>query len=59
MTRPAEGSMATSLLVKPAVKRLAGEQASRREAVVAAVAAAVAAGVLVYRLLRSGGEPMP
>ncbi len=51
--------MATSLLVKPAVKRLAGEQASRREAVVAAVAAAVAAGVLVYRLLRSGGEPMP
>jgi hypothetical protein len=47
---------ATSLLVQPAVKRLAGEQPSRWEAAVAAVSAAAAAGVLVYRLLRSHGE---
>jgi hypothetical protein len=37
-------------------RRLAGEQASRPKAFLAASVAALAAGVAVYKLLRTGGE---
>jgi hypothetical protein len=46
----------SSVLTETAAERLAGDQPSRPRAFVAAAAAAVAAGVLVYRLLRSGGD---
>jgi hypothetical protein len=39
-----------------AARRLAGEQASRTQAFLAATAAAVVAGVAVYRILRTGGS---
>jgi hypothetical protein len=41
-------------IAETAVERLAGRQVSRARALLAASAAAVGAGVLVYRLLRSG-----
>jgi len=51
------GSRAVSaLVVKPAVKRLAGERASRREAALAAVSVGVGLGAAVHRFLRSGDE---
>jgi hypothetical protein len=39
-------------------RRLAGEQVSRVRALLVASAAAAGTGVLVYRLLRSGGDDM-
>jgi len=46
----------TSIATEAAARRLAGEQQSCPRAFVAACAAAVAAGVVVYKLLRSGGS---
>ena len=43
-------------VTRTAARRLAGEQASRPQAFLAAAVAAVAAGVAVYRLLRTGGS---
>jgi hypothetical protein len=45
----------TSTLSEAAAERAAGGQPSRPRAFVAAAVAAVAAGVLVYKVLRSGG----
>ena len=47
-----EGSVAGT-----AAERLAGERASRPRAFLAASVAGVTVGIVVYRLLRSGGEP--
>jgi len=44
----------TSIAVEAAARRLAGQRASRPRAFLAACAAATAAGVVVYKLLRSG-----
>jgi hypothetical protein len=44
-------------VLRTAGRRLAGERASRPQAFLAASVAAVTAGIAVYRLLRSGGEP--
>ena len=46
----------TSIAAEAVGRRLAGEQQSRPRALLAACAAAVAAGVVVYKLLRSGSE---
>ena len=46
----------TSIAAEAAAGRLAGEQHSRPRALLAACVAAVAAGVVVYKLLRSGDE---
>jgi hypothetical protein len=57
MAPPSAGSnAATSLLVKPAVSRLAGNRPSRLAAVLAAAAAGAGTAVFVYRLLRSAGD---
>jgi hypothetical protein len=39
-----------------AARRLAGERASRPQALLAASVAAITAGIAVYRLLRTGGS---
>jgi hypothetical protein len=46
----------TSVAAEAAAERLAGERPSRPRAFLAACAAAAAAGVVVYKLLRSGGQ---
>lgn len=46
----------SSVVTDAAAQRLAGEQPSRPRAFVAAVVTGVAAGVIVYKLLRSGGD---
>jgi hypothetical protein len=46
----------TTFLVDPLVKRLGGARPSRLQAFGAAAVAGVGAGVLVYRVLRSGDE---
>jgi hypothetical protein len=43
-----------SVVEKAVATRMAGERASRLPALVTACAAAAAAGVIVYKLLRSG-----
>jgi hypothetical protein len=45
----------TSIAAEAAGQRLAGERPSRPRALLAAFAVAAAAGVVVYKLLRSGG----
>jgi hypothetical protein len=45
-----------SMAAETVGRRLAGERQSRTRAFVTACAAAVGAGVLVYKLLRSGEE---
>jgi hypothetical protein len=45
-----------SLATETAAKRLAGERPSRTRAFLAASVVAVGAGVLTYKLLRSGGD---
>ena len=49
----------TSMAAEAAAERLGGERPSRLRALVAAGVAAAAAGVLVYKLLRSGGSRDP
>jgi hypothetical protein len=44
------------MATQTAAKRLAGERPSRTRAFLAAVVAAAGAGVLTYKLLRSGGD---
>jgi hypothetical protein len=46
----------SSVVTDAAAQRLAGEQPTRPRAFFASVVAGVAAGVLVYKLLRSGGD---
>jgi hypothetical protein len=46
----------TSIAAEAAERRLAGQQPSRPRAFLAAFVAAAAAGVVVYKLLRSGGQ---
>jgi hypothetical protein len=46
----------TTTLAETVAGRVAGKPASRARALFASGAAAVAAGVLVYKLLRSGEE---
>jgi hypothetical protein len=46
----------TSIAAEAVGRRLAGERPSRPRALLAACAAAAAAGVLVYKLLRSGDQ---
>jgi hypothetical protein len=46
----------TSIAVDAAEQRLAGQRPSRPRAFLAACVAAAAAGVVVYRLLRSGDK---
>jgi hypothetical protein len=46
----------TSVAADAAGRRLAGERVSRGRAFVVAVIAGAGAGVLVYKLLRSGGD---
>jgi hypothetical protein len=46
----------TETIVETAAARLAGQRPSRARALLVAGAAAVGAGVLVYKLLRSGGD---
>jgi hypothetical protein len=44
----------TSIAAETAAQRVAGQRPSRPRALLAAFAAAAAAGVVVYKLLRSG-----
>jgi len=44
-------------MARTAGRRLTGERATRTQAFLTASVAAVAAGIVVYRLLRSGSEP--
>ena len=43
-------------LTQTAVRRLAGERATRPRALLTASVAALAAGIIVYRLLRAGNS---
>jgi hypothetical protein len=46
----------TGVAAETAARRLAGEQPSRMRALLAASVAALGTGVVVYKLLRSGGN---
>lgn len=53
---PDGSKVLTSLPARTAADRLAGERPSRTKALLTASVAAVAAGVIVYKLLRNGGD---
>ena len=46
----------TSMAAEAAARRIAGERVSRPRALLAACVAAAGAGVVVYKLLRSGEQ---
>jgi hypothetical protein len=51
-----EDAMLEESLAKTAVRRLAGQRASRPQAALAASLAGLGTGIAIYRLLRSGDE---